>query len=185
MPSLLSVSLLGPPRVSPHGDEGTGLPSNVFRYVFATSAVHQALLSLLTIVVFCAMSCRSNLQRRAVNDLVDGRTFRRVGLISLGYAGVIMGIFRLKFTMNFLMNLGTHLQVIAALLVGGWRVYAGRLEIGGVVVFISGIGRLTGPWGDLVNYFRDLTSTRVKYPPFVDAIDGFAGRKLPNRAALG
>ena len=34
-----------------------------------------------------------------------------------------MGIFRFKFTMNFLMNLSTQLQIIAALLVGGWLVY--------------------------------------------------------------
>src|SRR5580700_3787949 len=51
-----------------------------------------------------------------------------------------MGIYRFKFSMNFLMNLSTQLQIISALLVGGWAVYAQRLEIGGVVAFISGIG---------------------------------------------
>ena len=33
-----------------------------------------------------------------------------------------MGIFCLKFTMNFLMNLFTHLQIVAGLLVGGYSV---------------------------------------------------------------
>ena len=33
-----------------------------------------------------------------------------------------MGIFKLKFTMNFLMNLCTHLQIVSALLIGGWWV---------------------------------------------------------------
>ena len=74
-----------------------------------------------------------------------------------------MGIFRFKFSMNFLMNLSTQLQIIGALLVGGLAVYVDRLEIGGVVAFISGIGRITDPWGDLVNYFRDLTNAQVKY----------------------
>ncbi len=74
-----------------------------------------------------------------------------------------MGIFRFKFTMNFLMNLSTQLQIIGVLLVGGWMVHTGRLEIGGVVAFISGIGRLTDPWGDLVNYFRDVNVTQVKF----------------------
>jgi ABC-type multidrug transport system fused ATPase/permease subunit len=60
-----------------------------------------------------------------------------------------MGIFKLKFSMNFLMNVCNHLQIISALLVGGWWVYTGRLEIGGVVAFISGIGRLNDPWGEL------------------------------------
>jgi ABC-type bacteriocin/lantibiotic exporter with double-glycine peptidase domain len=82
-----------------------------------------------------------------------------------------MGIFKFKFSMNFLMNLSTQLQVIAVLLVGGWAVYAGRLEIGGVVAFISGIGRITDPWGDLVNYFRDVNITQVKYGLVRDAIN--------------
>jgi ABC-type bacteriocin/lantibiotic exporter with double-glycine peptidase domain len=81
-----------------------------------------------------------------------------------------MGIFRLKFTMNFLMNLSTQLQLIAALLVGGWSVYTNQLEIGGVVAFISGIGRLTDPWGDLVNYFRDVNVTQVKFRLMSDAL---------------
>jgi ABC-type bacteriocin/lantibiotic exporter with double-glycine peptidase domain len=82
-----------------------------------------------------------------------------------------MGIFKLKFTMNFLMNICTHLQVVSALLVGGWWVYSQRLEIGGVVAFISGIARLQDPWGDLVNYFRDINVTQIKYRLLVDAVD--------------
>jgi ABC-type multidrug transport system fused ATPase/permease subunit len=65
-----------------------------------------------------------------------------------------MGIFKLKFSMNFLMNLSTQLQIIGALAVGSW--------VGGVVAFISGIGRITDPWGDLVNYFRDANINQVK-----------------------
>ena len=90
-----------------------------------------------------------------------------------------MGIFYLKFTMNFLMNLFTHLQIVAGLLVGGYWVYEGRLEIGGVVAFISGIGRLTDPWGDLVNYFRDMSVTQVKYRLLANALGAFGGRGTP------
>ena len=82
-----------------------------------------------------------------------------------------MGIFRFKFSMNFLMNLSTQLQIIGALLVGGWAVYENRLEIGGVVAFISGIGRITDPWGDLVNYFRDVNITSVKFGLLRDAVN--------------
>jgi ABC-type bacteriocin/lantibiotic exporter with double-glycine peptidase domain len=85
-----------------------------------------------------------------------------------------MGIFKIKFTMNFLMNLCNHLQRVSALLVGGWWVYTNHLEIGGVVAFISGIGRLNDPWGDLVNYFRDLNVTQVKYRLLTDAVDQLA-----------
>jgi ABC-type multidrug transport system fused ATPase/permease subunit len=81
-----------------------------------------------------------------------------------------MGIFRLKFTMNFLMNICTHLQVVSALLVGGWWIYTRNLELGGVVAFISGIARLNDPWGDLVNYFRDVNVTQIKYRLLADAV---------------
>jgi ABC-type multidrug transport system fused ATPase/permease subunit len=83
-----------------------------------------------------------------------------------------MGIFEFKFTMNFLMNLCSHLQVIAAFLIGGWFVLSDQLQIGGVVAFIAGVGRLNDPWGDLVNYFRDLSLSRVKYRLLVNALDG-------------
>ena len=82
-----------------------------------------------------------------------------------------MGIFRFKFSMNFLMNLSTQLQIVGALIVGGWAVYADQLELGGVVAFISGIGRITDPWGDLVNYFREVNITQVKYGLVRDAIN--------------
>ena len=82
-----------------------------------------------------------------------------------------MGIFKLKFTMNFLMNICNHLQVVSALLVGGWWVYTGHIEIGGVVAFISGISRLSDPWGDLVNYFPDVNVSQIKYRLLADAVN--------------
>jgi len=82
-----------------------------------------------------------------------------------------MGIFKIKFTMNFLMNLCTHFQIIAALLIGGWLVVTEQLEIGGVVAFISGVSRLNDPWGDLVNYFRDASVAQVKYRLLASAVN--------------
>ena len=76
--------------------------------------------------------------------------------------------------MNFLINLCSHLQIVSALLIGGWWVYTDRLEIGGVVAFISGISRLNDPWGDLVNYFRDLTVTQVKYRLLANSVNELA-----------
>jgi ABC-type multidrug transport system fused ATPase/permease subunit len=82
-----------------------------------------------------------------------------------------MGIFKLKFSMNFFMNFCSHLQVVAALLIGGWMVHTDQLEVGGVVAFISAVGRLNDPWGDLVNYFRDLSLTQVKFGLIADRIN--------------
>jgi ABC-type bacteriocin/lantibiotic exporter with double-glycine peptidase domain len=72
------------------------------------------------------------------------------------------------------MNLCSHLQIVSALLIGGWWVYTDRLQIGGVVAFISGISRLNDPWGDLVNYFRDLTITQVKYRLLANSVNELA-----------
>lgn len=88
-----------------------------------------------------------------------------------------MGIFRLKFTMNFLMNFCNHLQIITALLLGGWFVLTERLEIGGVVAFISAIGRLNDPWGDLVNYFRDVSGAQVKFRLLASAVNRLGERR--------
>jgi ABC-type multidrug transport system fused ATPase/permease subunit len=82
-----------------------------------------------------------------------------------------MQIFELKFTMNFLMNLCTHTQVILVLLLGAWRVLQDELEIGGVVALVSGIGRLTDPWGDLVNYCRNVSVNSVKFKLLADAVN--------------
>jgi ABC-type multidrug transport system fused ATPase/permease subunit len=100
----------------------------------------------------------------AARDRADDERIQRIFELN-------MGIFRFKFTMNFLMNLSTQLQIIGALLVGGWAVYTDQLEVGGVVAFISGIGRITDPWGDLVNYFRDVNITQVKYRLVREAIN--------------
>jgi ABC-type multidrug transport system fused ATPase/permease subunit len=83
-----------------------------------------------------------------------------------------MHIFKLKFTMNFLMNSMQHLAVAAILFVGGWFVVEGRTEVGTVVAFISGLDRVNDPWGDLVNYFREMSSARVKYRMVAKALGG-------------
>ena len=83
-----------------------------------------------------------------------------------------MAIFKLKFSMNFLMNFCSHLQVVAALLIGGWMVHTDQLAVGGVVAFMSAVGRLNDPWGDLVNYFRDLNVTQVKFGLVAEKVNG-------------
>ncbi|HVJ42277.1 MAG TPA: hypothetical protein VM639_12305 [Dongiaceae bacterium] len=82
-----------------------------------------------------------------------------------------MGIYKLKFSMNFLMNLMYHLGVIGALAIGGWFVIEGQTEIGTVVAFVSGLAKINDPWGDIVDWFREMTVTRVKYVMIRDAAD--------------
>jgi ABC-type multidrug transport system fused ATPase/permease subunit len=84
-----------------------------------------------------------------------------------------MRIYWLKFTMNFLMNAVHHLGIIGILLVGGWYVMQHQISLGTVVAFISGLKTINEPWGDLVDYYRELMVAQVKY----GLIAGVLGRR--------
>lgn len=82
-----------------------------------------------------------------------------------------MGIYKLKFSMNFLMNLMYHFGVVGALAIGGWFVIKGETELGTVMAFVSGLAKVNDPWGDIVDWFREMTVTKVKYVMIRDAAD--------------
>lgn len=74
-----------------------------------------------------------------------------------------LGIFQLKFSSTFAMNLLTHLGTAGVLALGGWYVVQGETEIGTVVAFASGLAKITDPWRDLVAWYRDMHVARAKY----------------------
>jgi ABC-type multidrug transport system fused ATPase/permease subunit len=90
-----------------------------------------------------------------------------------------MGIYWLKYSMNFLMNFGNHLQVVIGLLLGGWLVLQGHLAVGSVVAFISGIAKVKDPWDELVDYFRNMAVTMLKFRMVADAANAIAHDELP------
>jgi ABC-type bacteriocin/lantibiotic exporter with double-glycine peptidase domain len=86
-----------------------------------------------------------------------------------------MGIYKLKYSMNLLMNIMHHFAVAAALGVGGWFATTGRIDVGTVVAIVSGLGKLKDPWDDMVNWSRELAVVSVKYRLFADAANWLAG----------
>lgn len=82
-----------------------------------------------------------------------------------------MGIYKIKFSMNLAMNFMYHAAVGIALGVGGLLVVEDRLQLGTVVAVVSGLGKLNDPWGDLVNWGRELSVDAVKYRLFADALE--------------
>jgi ABC-type bacteriocin/lantibiotic exporter with double-glycine peptidase domain len=74
-----------------------------------------------------------------------------------------MGIYKFKFTLNFVMNILTALGTAVILGLGGYYVIVGQTEIGTVVAFVSGLSKITSPWGDLVNWYRDFRVTQERY----------------------
>jgi ABC-type multidrug transport system fused ATPase/permease subunit len=93
-----------------------------------------------------------------------------------------MGIYKLKFSMNFLMNFMRQLGICGILVLGGWLVVNGRTEIGTVVAFISGLAEINDPWGDLVTWFRDMRVVSAKYRLIHYAVEGL-GHPAPREGA--
>jgi len=96
-----------------------------------------------------------------------------------------MSIFKLKFSMNFLMNLMHHLGVATVLGVGGWYAAQGRLEVGTVVAFVSGLSKVNDPWGDVVNWYREMSAVQMRYRLVADAMRGMAPERSPVADRLG
>lgn len=69
----------------------------------------------------------------------------------------------LKYGLNFLMNLSHQFGIAAILGIGGVLVLSGKTQVGTVVAFISGLGTVKDPWGDLVNWYQNLMVTQAKY----------------------
>ncbi|MBW9114744.1 ABC transporter ATP-binding protein [Rhizobium cauense] len=80
-----------------------------------------------------------------------------------------MSIYKLKYALNFLMNLMFQLGYAGIFALGGYYVITGRIEIGTVVAFIAGLSKVSDPWGALVDWYRDLRVTQVKYELICDA----------------
>lgn len=98
-----------------------------------------------------------------------------------------LGIYKIKFTQNFLMNTTYHAAVAAALGIGGYLAVQGRMEVGSVVAIASGLGRLNDPWGDLVNWWREAAVATVKYRLFAQAItrlEAAVGRGVPEARSV-
>ncbi|HVJ36000.1 MAG TPA: ABC transporter ATP-binding protein [Terriglobia bacterium] len=173
------------------------LQGGILVSVFGYLTFIDAQMALLNLLIFAPQFLFVPLMQRAINR----RAKRRISVLRAVSGGVIgsaaapaagviqsgfgseqdsrvdrvyrlnMGIYKLKFSMNFLMNLMYHLGVIGALAIGGWFVIEGQTEIGTVVAFVSGLAKINDPWGDIVDWFREMTVTRVKYVMVRDAAD--------------
>jgi ABC-type multidrug transport system fused ATPase/permease subunit len=164
-----------------------GILVSVVGYMF----VLQPTLALLGLAFFLPQTVLVPILQRAINRRARARI-----LVKRGVSGTIaegrldqtrqartaiqrifalnMGIYRLKYGMNLLMNLLHHLSVAVALCVGGWMVLEGRIEVGTVVAIAGGLGKLNDPWGDLVNWAREFSVVAVKYRLFADGADWLA-----------
>jgi ABC-type multidrug transport system fused ATPase/permease subunit len=166
------------------------LQGGVLLSVFGYLAYLEPWMALLSLAVFSPQLVFVPLMQRAINRRAGERirTLREVSGEIVGAAGgdialaaaqdghinrvfaLNMGIYKIKFSMNFLMNLMHHFGVATALGVGGWYAAQGKLEVGTVVAFISGLAKVNDPWGDIVNWFREMTLVGMRYRMVAEAM---------------
>ncbi|MDL2410727.1 ABC transporter transmembrane domain-containing protein [Rhizobium calliandrae] len=110
---------------------------------------------------------RIGIMRNISEDIVQsGRALDTDGLQRSRIQDVFrinMSIYKIKFAMNFMMNLMTQMGYVGIFALGGYYVVTGKTEVGTVVAFVSGLSKINDPWGDLINWYRDLKVTQVKY----------------------
>lgn len=99
--------------------------------------------------------------------------------------GLNMDIYRLKYSMNLVMNLMYYLSVTATFCAGGWMVLEGRIEVGTVVAMVGGFAKLNDPWGDVVNWAREYSVVSVKYGLFREAASWLAGASVGGEPSDG
>jgi ABC-type multidrug transport system fused ATPase/permease subunit len=163
-----------------------GILCSVFGYL----AYLRPLLALVALVVLSPQFVFVPLIQRAINRKVSKRiaTLRDASAGMVGEASDVhaalrrqetrffhvfrlnMVVFKLKFSLNFLMNLSHHLGIATILGIGGWLVVSGKTEVGTVVAFISGMQTIKDPWGDLVTWYQNLMVTRTKFGLIAEAV---------------
>jgi ABC-type bacteriocin/lantibiotic exporter with double-glycine peptidase domain len=172
---------------------------------FAYMLYMQPLLALMSLVIFSPQFVFVPLMQAAINRRVQSRinVLRQasVGVLvpgvgeaevarvlkqELRFAEIFslnLGVVKLRYSMHFLMNLTHNFAKVIVLGVGGWYVINGQTEVGTVVAFVSGLNNVHDPWGDLVNWYEDMTVTRTRYQTFVAAMEQFAQGGKPRAVA--
>jgi ABC-type bacteriocin/lantibiotic exporter with double-glycine peptidase domain len=72
-------------------------------------------------------------------------------------------LFLLKLSSKFALSAISVAGAVGILFLGGWLVLHGRSDVGTVVASLTGLTRIEGPWRELVSFFRNASTVRVKY----------------------
>jgi len=136
------------------------------------------------------------------NSVTYAKVLRKVGdmIVALGEAnskdGTLAGrfkrlvntsfdlrirIYRMKF---FLTALGNFLDALGPLIVfavGGWLVIHGTIALSTIVVFISGVQRVSDPWDQLITFYRTASNSQAKYELIRQTLHGDTETLAPRR----
>lgn len=93
----------------------------------------------------------------------DGSTagqFKR--LVDQGFA-LRMRTYRMKFLLTALGNFLDALGPLVVLGIGGYIAIRGHLALSTIVVFISGVQKISDPWDQLITFYRTASNAQAKY----------------------
>lgn len=79
-------------------------------------------------------------------------------------------IFFLKLSTKFVLSIISAFGVVGILFIGGSLVLDGRTDVGIVVASLTGLTRIERPWRDLIAFFRQASTVRVRYELIVDSL---------------
>jgi ABC-type bacteriocin/lantibiotic exporter with double-glycine peptidase domain len=82
----------------------------------------------------------------------------------------------LKMSSKFALRLINSIGVLAILFLGGWLVLEDRTDVGTVVAALTGMAQISGPWLELVAFFRNLSTMRVRFDMIANRV--FAPRRV-------
>jgi ABC-type bacteriocin/lantibiotic exporter with double-glycine peptidase domain len=159
------------------------LQGGILISVFVYMVYLQPLMALVALGVFFPQFLLVPLMQRALNRRVGVRiwTLRKIstGLVDDESRGATslelqnqrvdrvfdlnMGIYKIKFSLNFAMNILQYAGMAGILGIGGIFVIAGKTDIGTVVAFAAGLAKINDPWGDLVTWYRDYRVVNARY----------------------
>jgi ABC-type bacteriocin/lantibiotic exporter with double-glycine peptidase domain len=172
-----------------------GILLSVFGYMFYL----QPWLAVVTLAIFAPQLVFVPLMQRAINRRVQARILvlrqSSAGALRLRESDVEealrqklrfaeifqlnLGIFKLRYSMKFLMNLTQNFGKAVVLAVGGWYVISGATEVGTVIAFVSGLHNVEDPWRELVDWYQRMMMTSARYEIFAKAMRRFAAGEDP------
>jgi ABC-type multidrug transport system fused ATPase/permease subunit len=174
--------------VSGFGGEALGLPllaGGTILYVAAYLIWVQPAIAILAVIIYLPQAVIVPVTQHTINRLarLRIRTVRSLGHLAVrkpvsrndglgklpGHI-LINRIYRLriliylrKYSLAALGNFLDSLGSIIVLVVGGYLVIHGKTQVGTLVVFISGLGKIADPWDQLINFYRSVSNTAVAY----------------------
>ena len=111
---------------------------------------------------------RINALRRANAVIADhgtgGQSLRHEALAGFRRVyHIVVRLFILKGGVKAFLKFSDTATTAAILCMGGALVIAGETTLGVIVAFLTGLGRIREPWHGLLDYYRMLSDTRIKF----------------------